>query len=115
MHEIQPEIVISLRDMANRGIAPSQMLREVLQRFNLEEPRSGFLVWHWYEAFGFDATHVHSICGWYSIPLGIGELSDAQVDYFLGPFLKNADWPGKTATPTYANARPQAPNMEKST
>jgi len=97
MHVIQQEIVTNLRDMANCGMAPSQMLREVLQRYNLEEPRSAFLVWHWYEAFGLDATHVHSIFGWYAFPLGTGELSDAQVDYFLGRHLKNADWPGKTS------------------
>ena len=85
---IQQEIVTSLRDMAGRGVAPSQMLRDVLLRYNLEQPTSAFLAWHCMEAFGLDTCQVGAIFYWSFV--GFGELGDAQVDHFLGRHIREA-------------------------
>jgi hypothetical protein len=95
MLEIQPEIVSSLREMAGRGVTPSRMLREILGRFDLEEPRAGFLVWYCHEAFGLQVYQMNAIFNWDIF--GTGGFNDGQVDHFLGRHLKTADWPGKTS------------------
>jgi len=93
MLEIQQEIVTSLRDMASRGVTPSQMLRAVLDQYNLEEPRHAVLAWYCHEAFGLQVYQMGAIYYWDAFEHG--NLTDAQVDHFLGRHLKNADWPGK--------------------
>jgi hypothetical protein len=113
MLEIQQEIVTSLRDMANRGMTPSQILRGVLQRYSLEEPRQLVLSLYCHYAFGLEAYQTGPIFNW--DVFATGNFSDAQLDFFLGRHLKNADWPGKAAAPNHtANcAQPQAAELEK--
>jgi hypothetical protein len=93
MLEIKPEGVNLLRESAKRGVRPSQMLRQLLALIDCEEPRSPVLVWYLMDAFGLEQHQASSVFGWYPPPVGLGELSDAQLDYFLGRHLKNAGWP----------------------
>jgi hypothetical protein len=74
-----------LRAMASQGIAPSQMLRDLLGRLNPEEPRSAVLAWYLMHAFGLELSQVASVFGWN--PEGTGPLSDAQLDEFLARHL----------------------------
>jgi hypothetical protein len=93
MLEIKPEGINLLRDSAKRGVPPSQMLRDLLALIDCEEPRCPILVWYVMDAFGLEQHQASSIFGWYPSPVGLGELSDSQLDYFLGRHLRNAGWP----------------------
>jgi hypothetical protein len=95
MLEIRQEILTSLRNLAGSGIAPSMMLREVLLRYNLEEPRSAVLAYYCALAFDLATYQLSSIYYWNVF--GTGKLSDAEVDHFLGRHLNNAGWPCKTS------------------
>jgi hypothetical protein len=75
-----------LREMASRGVAPSQMLRDLLDRLNPEEPRTAILAWYLIHAFGLELYQVASVFGW--DPNGTGPLSDAQLDKFLARHLR---------------------------
>jgi hypothetical protein len=97
MMEIDPAIIADLRELAGRGIPPSLMLREILDRNTFEEPRSLSLVLYCISAFDFELNQVNSIFGWYPYPGYVPELSDAKLDYFLGRHLKNAGWPVQVA------------------
>lgn len=70
-----------LRDMAGQGIAPSQMLRDVLTRLNPEEPQAAVLAWYLMHAFRLEQHQVAAVFGW--DPNGTGPLSDAQLDELL--------------------------------
>ena len=50
--------------MADRGVAPSQMLRDLLTRLNPEEPRSVVLAWYLMHAFGLEQHQVAAVFGW---------------------------------------------------
>ncbi|HJT77502.1 MAG TPA: hypothetical protein VJ739_09915 [Gemmataceae bacterium] len=85
MLTIDPDHVSWLRDMASRGVAPSQMLRDLLDRTNPEEPRSAVLAWYLMHAFGLEQHQVAAVFGWDS--KGTGPLSDAQLDELLARHL----------------------------
>jgi hypothetical protein len=95
--ELQQEIVTSLREMAGRGVTPSQMLREVLLRTKLEEPRSAMLALYCREAFGLEAHQMNAIFYWSFV--GIGDLSDTQVDKFLNRHIQEAESKRKPPQP----------------
>ncbi len=85
MLTIDPDHVSRLREMAHRGVAPSLMLRDLLDRAKPEEPRSAVLAWYLMHAFGLEQHQVAAVFGWHAT--GFGPLSDAQLDEFLGRHL----------------------------
>ncbi len=75
-----------LREMAGRGVAPSQMLRDLLGRLNPDEPRSAVLAWYLMHAFHLEQHQVAAVFGWN--PSGTGPLSDAQLDELLARHIR---------------------------
>jgi hypothetical protein len=89
MLTLDPDCLAHLREMARRGVAPSQMLRDLLGRFarlHPEEPRAPVLALYLIEALGLEGHQVSSVFGWDQ--LGAGPLTDADLDRFLGRHLQ---------------------------
>jgi hypothetical protein len=85
MLTLDPDHLARLREMASRGVAPSQMLRHLLDRLNPEEPRTAILALYLIDAFGLEVYQVSAVFGW--DPSGTGPLSDAQLDEALARHL----------------------------
>ena len=75
-----------LRQMAGQGIAPAQMLRELLTQLNPEEPRSAVLAWYLMHAFHLEQHQVSAVFGWN--PDGTGALSDDQLNEILARHIR---------------------------
>ena len=80
-----PDQLSRLREMAGRGVAPSQMLRDLLTRLSPEEPRNAILALYVMHAFDLEVYQIAAVFGWDSN--GTGPLSDAQLDEFLARHL----------------------------
>jgi hypothetical protein len=81
MLTVEQEHLCRLREMAGRGVAPSQMLRDLLGRLNAEEPRAAVLAWYLMQAFHLEQHQVAAVFGWDTN--GSGPLNDAQLDELL--------------------------------
>ncbi|HKI37174.1 MAG TPA: hypothetical protein VKA46_35295 [Gemmataceae bacterium] len=81
MLTLEQDHLSRLREQAGRGLAPSQMLRDLLSRINPEEPRSPVLAWYLMHAFGLEQHQVAAVFGW--DPNGTGPLDDARLDELL--------------------------------
>jgi hypothetical protein len=89
MLTLDPDCLARLREMVSRGIAPSQVLRDLLgrlDRLHAEEPRAPILALYLVEAFDLEAYQVSSVFGW--DPNGTGPLNDADLDKYLGRHLQ---------------------------
>jgi hypothetical protein len=101
MLTLESDHLSRLREMANRGTAPSLMLRDLLDRLNPEEPRTPILAWYLMHAFGLELDQVSSVFGWHLC--GAGPLSDEQLDKLLGRYIPTRaageDAPGPESRP----------------
>jgi hypothetical protein len=86
MLTLEEEHLSRLREMVCRGVTPSQMARDLLDRLNPEEPGNATVALYLMHAFGLEAYQVSSVFGWN--PNGTGPLSDADLDRFLGRHLR---------------------------
>jgi hypothetical protein len=86
MLTIEQEHLSRLRELAARGVAPSQILRDLLGRLNPEEPRGAVLAWYLMQAFGLEQHQVAAVFGW--DPSGTGPLSDDQLNEFLARHIQ---------------------------
>jgi hypothetical protein len=85
MLTFEQEHLSRLREMASQGIAPSQMLRDLLDRLNPEEPRNAILALYLLHAFDLEQYQVAAVYAWN--PDGTGRLSDAELDRALARHL----------------------------
>ncbi len=84
MLTLDQECLAQLREMAQCGVAPTTMLRKLLERMDQlhpEEPRAPILALYLMEALDLEAHQVSSVFGW--DPNGTGPLSDARLDELL--------------------------------
>jgi hypothetical protein len=89
MLTLDQECLARLREMAQRGVAPATMLRKLLERMDQlhpEEPRAPILALYLMEALGLEVHQVSSVFAW--DPNGAGQLSDADLDKYLGRHLQ---------------------------
>lgn len=77
-----------VRGLARAGVAPSNMLREVVRRVGHGRADRQYLVRLVSDAFHFREGEGHVIFGWQ--PDGSGELTDAQLDHHLGKRIQAA-------------------------
>jgi len=86
MLTIEQDYLTRLRRLAGQGIAPSQMLRDLLTRISPEEPRSAILAWYLMQAFQLEQHQVSAVFGWN--PDGTGALSDDQLNEILARHIR---------------------------
>ena len=91
-------LILSLRSMALRGMAPSQMLRTIISSLAPKTPDRQALVRYFTEAFCFTEGQAYPIFGW--LPDGTGPLQDADLEYLLTKRIRQTqcDWEGVSSS-----------------
>jgi hypothetical protein len=99
MTHLNESLIHSLRCMARRGTAPSQMLRELVSSLAPDTPDRQALVRYFTEAFCFTEGQAYPIFGW--LPDSSGQLKDADLDYLLTKRIgqTRADWDAQAELP----------------
>jgi hypothetical protein len=88
MEPLEQELSRTLRTSAREGVAPSRMLREVVQRVGGDRADRQFLVRLVSTTFKFEEGEGYVVFGW--LPDGTGDLSDAQLDHHLSKRIQAA-------------------------